>query len=250
MSDSFDSSSDSSGSDSFTDSSSGSDSFTETTTEGWGSRLGNSLGAAVLGLILVPAAIWLLWFNEGRAVDAIRALNRGAGSVIEVSASPVDPAGNGKLVHVTGTLAPTTPAKDPVFGVTGDGLVRLTRTVEAYQWKEETSTKTTQNVGGSKTTEKTYNYVKEWSSQPIDSSHFKVPANHQNPPMPQKSATFDGGTVKIGALQVDPSVLDKINVFKPVRAESSPPSGYQASGDGFYQGPRPFRSRPRRRPEC
>src|ERR1700692_4267024 len=123
-----------------------SDNFTETTTEGWGSRLGGSLVAALIGLLLVPAAVVLLYWNEGRAVDAIRALNRGAASVGEVNAATMDPGTDGRLVHVSGMLQPTTPAKDPVFGVTGDGLVRLSRTVEMYQWEEETSTKSQQNV--------------------------------------------------------------------------------------------------------
>jgi hypothetical protein len=216
--------------------SSGPDSFTDTSTEGWGSRLGGSLVAALIGLVLVPAAIVLMYWNEGRAVDAIRALNRGAASVIEVNATAVDPGSNGKLVHVTGMLAPTTPAKDPEFGVTGDGLARLTRTVEMYQWEEETSTQSQQNLGGSKTTEKTYTYKRGWSAQPVDSGRFKVPGGHQNPAMPQRSATFDGTAVKIGAWQVDPSVLDKISAFTPLRVQSAPPPGYQVSGDGFYRG--------------
>ena len=225
-------------SDSFNEGS-GPDRFTETTTQGWGSRLGGSLVAALIGLLLVPAAIVLMYWNEGRAVDAIRALNRGVASIVEVDAAAVDPGTSGKLVHMSGLLQPTTPAKDPVFGVTGDGLLRLSRTVEMYQWKEETSTTSQSNVGGSKTTEKTYSYKKEWSEQPIDSGHFKAPGGHQNPPMQHRSAIFDGGRVKLGAWQVDPSVLDKISAFTPVRAQSPPPSGYQASGDGFYRGQDP-----------
>jgi hypothetical protein len=120
--------------------------------------------------------------------------------------------------------------------VTGEGLVRLARNVEMYQWKEESTSTSQQNIGGSKTTETKYTYQKEWSSTPIDSSHFKVPGGHQNPPMPQRSATFDGTGVKIGTWRVDPSVLDKINAFTPVHAQSPPPSGWQVSGDGFYEG--------------
>jgi hypothetical protein len=214
-----------------------SDSFTETTTEGWGSRLGGSLVAALFGLILVPAAVVMMYWNEGRAVDALRALNRGAASIVEVNASPVDPSTNGKLVHVTGMLKPATPAKDPVFGVTGDGLVRLSRTVEMYQWKEDTATRSQENIGGSKTTEKTYTYKKDWSSSPIDSSSFKNPAGHQNPRMPGRSATFDAGGVTIGAWQVDPSVLDKVTNFTPLHVrDAKPPANFQASGEGFYRG--------------
>jgi hypothetical protein len=216
-----------------------SDQFTEVTTEGWGSRLGGSLIAALIGLIMVPAAVALLYWNEGRAVDAIRALNRGAAAIVAVDAAAADPATNGRLVYLSGMLRPATPAKDSDFGVTGDGLVRLSRAVEMYQWEEETSTKSQQNIGGSKTTEKTYTYQREWSVQPIDSEHFKVPGGHRNPPMRVRSATFDGAGVKLGAWQVDPSVLDKLTMFTPLAVQSAPPSGYQASGDGFYHGQDP-----------
>ena len=216
-----------------------SDRFTEVTTEGWGQRLGGSLVAALIGLILVPASIVLLYWNEGRAVDVIRALNRGAAAVVEVSATAVDPQADGKLVHLTGTMQPATPARDPVLGVTGDGLLRLSRVVEMYQWKEETSSQSQQSVGGSKTTETTYTYQHVWSAQPIASGQFKVPANHQNPPMPLRSATFDGGGVKLGAYGVDPSLLNKVTAFAPLQAQQAPPPGYQATGDGFYRGQNP-----------
>jgi hypothetical protein len=108
-----------------------------------------------------------------------------------------------------------------------------------YQWKEETSTKSQQNVGGSKTTETTYTYKREWSAQPINSGHFKIPGGHQNPQMQVRSATFDGAGVKIGAWQIDPSVLDKISAFTPLPAQATPPAGYQVSGDGFYRGQDP-----------
>jgi hypothetical protein len=216
-----------------------SDQFTEVTTEGWGQRLGGSLIAALIGLILVPASIVLLYWNEGRAVDAIRALSRGAAVIVEVSADAVDPRSDGKLVHVTGMMQPATAARDPVFGVTGDHLLRLSRTAEMYQWKEETSSQSQQSVGGSKTTETTYRYDRVWSAQPIASGQFKHPDGHQNPPMPVRSATFDGGSVTLGAYQVDPTVLNKVAEFTPLQPTAAPPSGYQATGDGYYHGPDP-----------
>jgi len=216
-----------------------SDQFTEVTTQGWLQRLGGSLVAALIGLILVPASIVLLYWNEGRAVDAIRALNRGAAAIFEVDAAQVDPQGNGKLVHVSGMMQPTTPARDPVFGVTGDGLLRLSRTVEMYQWKEETHSQSQQSVGGSKTTETTYTYQHVWSDQPIASGQFKVRDGHQNPPMQVRSATFNAGEVKLGAYRVDPSLLNKVTDFTALQPQSAPPAGYQASGDAFYRGADP-----------
>ena len=72
-----------------------SDQFNEVTTEGWGQRLAGSLIAALIGLLLVPASVILLYWNEGRAVDAIRALNRGAAAIVEVSAGTMDTNANG-----------------------------------------------------------------------------------------------------------------------------------------------------------
>jgi hypothetical protein len=217
----------------------GTDTFTETSTEGYGSRLGGSLVAALIGLVLVPLAVVLLYWNEGRAVDAIRALNRGAAAIVEVDAGAVDPGSNGKLVHVSGMLQPTRPAKDPVFGVTGEALVRLARSVEMYQWEEESSTKSQQNLGGSKTTEKTYSYKRAWSAHPVNSSNFKAPGGHQNPAMQHRSATFDGTGVKLGAWQVDPPVLDRLTEFAPLHVQTAPPAGWQVLGDGFYRGQDP-----------
>ncbi len=213
-----------------------SDQFTEVTTEGWGSRLGGSLIAALIGLILIPVSIALLYWNEGRAVDAIRALNRGAAMIVEVNATAVDPQSNGKLVYMSRMMQPTAPARDPAFGVTGDGLLRLSRVAEMYQWKEVTSSQSSQSVGGSKTTETTYTYQHVWSDQPIASEQFKVPGGHQNPPMQVRSATFNGGEVKLGAYRVDASLLNKVTIFAPFLAQSPAPPNYQAAGDGFYRG--------------
>jgi hypothetical protein len=216
-----------------------SDQFTEVTTQGWGQRLGSSVTAALVGLILVPASIVLLYWNEGRAVDAIRALDRGSAAIVEASPTVVEAQAEGKLVHVAGMMQPTTAARDPVFGVTGDGLLRLSRSVEMYQWKEESSSQSQQSVGGSQTTQTTYTYQKVWSAQPIASEKFKVQDGHQNPPLPLRSAIIDGTEVKLGPYRVDPSVLSKVTAFTPLQPQSAPPAGYQAAGEGFYRGQNP-----------
>ncbi len=229
-------------SDLFDDDSGGSattDSVTETTTEGWGSRLLGSLGAVIAGLILVPIAVVLLYWNEGRAVDAIRALNRGAASIVEVAAAAIDPNGEGRLVHVSGEMRPTAQARDPVFGVTADGLLRLSRKVEMYQWEEEISTHSQSNVGGSKTTEKTYTYKRVWTDRAIDSAHFKSPDGHRNPPMPVRSEIFAGTEVKLGAYKVDSPILNRLSKFAPLAPRTAPPAGYRAAGEGFYRGQSP-----------
>ena len=95
-------------------------------------------------------------------------------------------------------MQPTAAARDPVFGVTGEGLLRLSRSVEMYQWKEETNSQSQQSVGGSQTTQTTYTYQKVWSAQPIASAQFKMRDGHENPAMPLRSAIIEGTDVKLG----------------------------------------------------
>jgi hypothetical protein len=215
------------------------DSFTEVTRQGWLSRIGGSIVGMLIGFLLVPISIILLYWNEGRAVEAIRALDQGAKQTVEAPASPS--AGNdGKLVHVTGMLTKSTAARDPGFHVTAPDLVRLRRQVEMYQWEEHTSTTSHEEVGGTKTTETTYNYSRTWSERRIDSDSFKHPNGHHNPQFTVHSATYDGKDVKLGEYRLDGKVLSGLDDFKPVSIEGiNPPENYKASGDDFYAGSDP-----------
>ena len=99
------------------------DSVTEVTTTGWLQRIVQSFVGAVIGVLLVIGSIVLLWWNEGRAVEAIRALDQGARQLVEANATAVDPANNNKLVHLSGTMTTRAPARDTAFGVGGDDLL-------------------------------------------------------------------------------------------------------------------------------
>jgi hypothetical protein len=217
-----------------------SDNFTEVTTTSWGSRVGSSLTGMLFGIILIPVSVILLYWNEGRAVEASRALDQGATQVVEVSPDAVDTASDGKLVHLSGVVGTKDPARDPVFGITGAGLLRLERKVEMYQWKETKTDTTHESVGGSKTTETTYSYTKTWSDGPINSGSFRQSGLHQNPPMPVRSARFESDAAMLGAFHVEPSILREVSAFSPFRPESVDLSGgYHVEGDGFYRGQNP-----------
>lgn len=214
-----------------------SDRFTETTRTGFGSRIVSSFVGVLIGFLLIIVAIIVLWWNEGRAVQAANALAQGERSVVEASPDNVDPAASGKLVHVTGQLSTTSPVRDQQFGVGGSDVVRLKRHVEMYQWKETKESHTTQNTGGSETTETTYSYSKVWSDRPLDSSSYRHPDGHQNPVMPLTSRTFDSTGAHLGAYRVDQAVLAQMDAFSPYSvANTSPPSGFHAEGDTFYRG--------------
>ena len=134
-----------------------SDSFTEVTTKSWGSRLGESIKGVLFGLVLIVGSCVFLFWNEGRAVQTQRSLTEGASLVVPIDPARVDPANDGKLVHVSGDLKPGAPLADPDFAVSASAL-RLVRIVEMYQWKEETKTETRKNTGGSEETVTTYEY--------------------------------------------------------------------------------------------
>jgi len=214
-------------------------SITETTTTGWLSRIGSSLVGVLIGMILLPCAIFLLSWNEGRAVTAATGLKRGLSSIVEVSADTVNPQNNSKLVYLNGTVSGATPAADPWNKLSATGLVRLQRKVEMYQWLEKETETKTNNVGGSQTTQKTYTYSLDWAETPTNSAQFKVPAGHQNPAMPLKSQTFDANPVKIGAFTLEKSLVQDLTNFEAVETLTQAPAGYRVQGNMLYKGANP-----------
>lgn len=211
-------------------------SITETTTTGWLSRMGSSLVGVLIGIILLPCAIFLLSWNEGRAVTAATGLKRGLSTIIEVSADAVNQQNNSKLVYLNGTVSGATPAVDPWNKLSATGLVRLQRKVEMYQWLEKETETKTNNVGGSQTTQKTYTYSLDWAETSTNSAQFKIPAGHQNPAMPLKSQTFDANPVKIGAFTLDKNLVHDVTNFEAVETLTQAPAGYRVQGNMLYKG--------------
>jgi hypothetical protein len=213
--------------------------LTETTTTGWLSRMGSSLVGVLIGMILLPGAIFLLSWNEGRAVTAATGLKRGLSSIVEVRADTVNPQNNSKLVYLNGTVSGASPAVDPWNKLSATGLLRLQRRVEMYQWLERESETTSNNIGGSQTTQKTYTYSLGWAETAVNSVQFKVPAGHQNPAMPLKSQTFDANSVKIGAFTLDKSLVQDLTNFEAVETLTQAPAGYRVLGNLLYKGVNP-----------
>ena len=153
---------------------------TETTTLGWGSRLGASLKGIVVGLVLFVAGFPLLFWNEGRAVTATKTNEEGAASVVEAQAGAVDPAQEGKLVHLVGEATTQDVLRDDTYGV-AETAIRLGRKTEMYQWVEEKSVSEEKKLGGKIERKTTYSYSKEWCDSAVSSDGFKE-QGHVNPP--------------------------------------------------------------------
>jgi len=190
-------------------------SFTETTTASWFSRLKGALIRILVGFILLIACIVLLFWNEGRSVKTYRALAEGAGLVASVENGSVDPANEGRLVHVSGPVKPVGVPQDDVLGISAAGAAGLERIVEMYQWVETSKSETRKQLGGSEETVTTYSYSKEWKRGAVDSGRFRQPG-HDNPQLPIDDARFTVPSATIGAFSVDGRTVARLGEDRPV----------------------------------
>ncbi len=184
------------------------DSYTEVTRQGWFSRIGESIKGILFGFFLFIAAFPLLWWNEGRSVERYKTLKEGQGLVVSISADIVESANQDKLVHLQGLAVTEEVLNDEEFGVSANAI-KLKRNVSMYQWRENVKTETREEVGGTKTTTKTYSYVKQWSQSPINSSQFKKPG-YDNPPMLYHSKVLEAKHVTLGDFKLNASQINRI----------------------------------------
>ena len=187
-----------------------SDTYTEVTRESWGERIGGSFKNILGGFTLIAAGILLLFWNEGRTVKRARALSEGQGIV-----KSIDPIKliekNHKLAHFSGSPILGDAIIDTLTGVTSKGL-KLIRSVEMYQWKENITTTSDKKVGGAKETTKEYKYEKVWSKSHQSSKKFKVRTGHENPPsLPYKGKSIAANGVKVGEVKITSSTLSSLN---------------------------------------
>ena len=211
------------------------DSFTETTTTSWGSRLMASLKGVLLGIVLFIAAFPLLWWNEGHTLHRVETLDEGRNMVIAVATRPVDSKNDGRLVYFSGTAETEESYKDPRFGVNEKAL-KVKRSVEMYQWDEDSETKTEQNLGGSETKKTTYNYTQKWSENLIDSSSFKQPEGHKNPDSTQdRSQSFQAISVTVDEFNLSPDFINKINSYEPYPITEANAAAMDASAKELFK---------------
>jgi len=212
-----------------------SDSFREVTSVSWFGRIKRAVGGVIFGLLLIVLMVIGLFWNEGRAVQTARSLAEGAGAVVSIGADRVDAGNDGRLVHVSGPVTADSGLSDPDFGIAAQGL-RLSRSVEMYQWKEESKSETTKKLGGGEETETTYSYSKVWDDSQIDSSDFKKQDGHQNPPMAIHSRAFQIPEGKLVAFDLDTPVLDRIDGDKAYSLSASQSAAIKAA----YSGTKPL----------
>ena len=177
-------------------------SYREVISESWSSRILGSIKSVAFGFLLAGGSLPLLWCNEGRAVRTARGLEEGRGAVIAVGSDSVDPANEGRLVHLSGHADTGERLRDGDFGVSATAI-QLARTTEMYQWKETEKSERRQKLGGSSETVRTYTYTPVWSKDEIDSDLFHDEmTTAKNPgPLPFPSTTFYAENVSLGAFR-------------------------------------------------
>ena len=218
------------------------DQVTTVTSKSWLGRLGDSVIGSLIGIALVIGAVVLLYWNEGREVTTLRTLDLAAHLLAEAAPARIDPALEGRLVHLTGPLQAQAPARDPMFGVVAADAVRLERHVEMFQWQEHSSSSTEKSLGGGSTTTTTYDYQKTWSDRAIDSAPFHARAGHVNPPLPIARLVSDAADARLGPYRVDASVLDRLAPSAPVSMPEGAalPPGWQRGDTGPFRGRDPM----------
>lgn len=218
--------------------------YTEISHQSWFSRLGKSIKGILFGLFLFFTAFPLLWWNEGRSVERYNSLKEGQQIVLSVATETVNPANNGKLIHLQGRANTDETLTDSVFAVSVPAI-KLQRLVSMYQWQEAEQTETHEEVGGTKITKKTYTYRKEWHNKEISSSRFKQLAGHENPPMLYKNQTLQATKVTVGAFRLTAKQISRLSGEQDFNVEDidipTELAGQKLTltGTGFYLGNTP-----------
>lgn len=215
-----------------------SDQFTEVTNQSWFGRIKDTFFGAIFGVLLLGIAVAVLFWNEGRTVKREQALKEGAGVVVSVAADKIDAANEGKLVHLSGLADTQETLSDPEFNVSVKAI-RLKRTVEMYQWQEQSKSETKKKLGGGTETVTTYTYSKAWRDSLVNSGSFKNPEGHQNPAVMQyQSTSANASAVTLGAFRLSPALISAITSFAALPKDALPaPSGnMRAMPDGYYIG--------------
>ncbi len=152
----------------------------EVETTSWFTRIKNSFIGIIFGIILIFAAIFLIFWNEGNGLRTAQSLEQAQKILVSIPNAPISSGNNLKAVYLSGLATTNENLTDPIFG-TFEKAIKLDRSVKMYQWKENVETTTEHETGGSEKETKNYTYEKVWSDEIIDSSEFKDMTGHTNP---------------------------------------------------------------------
>jgi len=195
--------------------------YREVTSTGWFGRIGDSIKGMLLGFLLVPGAIVLLVVNERNAVRDIRANEEIGSKVVSIANDSVDPAREGKLVHLNGPAKTDEVLKNDEFAV-AENAIRLSWVASIYQWEESSRRETRKKLGGGEETVTTYTYKKTWSDKPIDSSGFKERGHENKGTQSFRSGSAQAEDVALGAFKLPAGLINQIKTEEPLPLRELP----------------------------
>ncbi|MDI9325376.1 MAG: TMEM43 family protein [Alphaproteobacteria bacterium] len=180
----------------------------ETTHTGFGSKIVDSIKGIFFGFILIIVGVSGLFINEGRVSP------KTIFSKVSTITSDATNEKNG-LIVLEGTpvinkkIADTYPSL-----LEPQSAVYINKLVEVYAWVETSTEETKENLGGSSDTTTTYNYKKEWTSNPPNSDNFKDKSGAYVNIIPTmkgglSSQSFSLNNISIPAIQEKDSVFSK-----------------------------------------
>ena len=194
---------------------------TITTTTSWGSRVGSSFKGVLAGLILVVAAVCVLFWNEGRTIKRTKALAEAGKTAVSVDAETLDSANEDKLIHISGDVKTDDVLNDADFNITLNAL-QLKRIVEMYQWQEDSSSSTSRTSGGGEETTTTFSYSKVWSETLIDSSSFHDKGYDNPKAMPYETKLFLAQNANLGAFALSKDQVENLSPSLEYNANAVP----------------------------
>ena len=198
-------------------------------------RLGDSVVGTLIGMALIVASVAVVFWNEGRAVEASRGLAAGERVATALPRPTVLPANEGKLVHLTGSAVTTSGITDPDTGAVFPAALSVQRRTEMFQWIQTASSQTQDKLGGTQETTTTYSYAPGWSDSAQDSSSFAEPEGHSNPTFAFRSQTYFASDARLGGFALSQALLGQLMAEMPVRPEPVP-QGWTQTETGLYRG--------------
>jgi Transmembrane protein 43 len=176
-----------------------------------------------LGVVLILVAAAAVYFFEDYARRQSATLAEGSAACLSAAADRIDPAHEGKLVHVAGDALSDETLTDDLFNMKFSAkALKLVRTVEIYQWTEHSKKEKDKTV---------YTHKGEWVKDPVSSASFHEDVNgkkHVNPVSPKPdNAVLRPRQVKLGAYRLTDEQVDRIGkgekLIVPDAAVANPP---------------------------
>ncbi|XP_016973177.1 transmembrane protein 43 homolog [Drosophila rhopaloa] len=180
---------------------------------------------ALFGLILFIAGSTVLYWNEGRAVHNMMALDEAHADIYSVrfTEEEQEVGLEGRIIHLSGPIIVGEPLTEPDYNIQLLA-VKLRRRVQMYQWVEETVEHNYgESVGTTQSDSRTYYYTREWRDKIVDSRNFYNRHGHTNPShFPIESHVQVADAVYIGRYELGSEVKDKFGSYQDLTSDIRP----------------------------